>query len=243
MNYSHDDHDNGGILTGMPIELKFLNGMPDSGIIEGYASTFSGTDASGDVMLPGAFSQSLAEHKRAGTSPAMLWNHADAIGKWLSIGEDNHGLHVKGALNLDSTSGQQAYSHLKNSGVNGLSVGIQVPAGGQSRGTNGSGRILTRVILHEVSVTPTPMDTRARVMSVKSTFNSRDELEEILVKHLPRGAVRKLIAGGWNGIIGEIEPDPATAAAALARTLAITRLASKIDAAVLELQSLRNEKC
>ncbi|WQP14292.1 HK97 family phage prohead protease [Sinorhizobium meliloti] len=55
------------------------------GLIEGYASTFGGKpDRAGDIVAVGAFKQTLAEHAREGTTPAMLWSHQieAPIGKW-----------------------------------------------------------------------------------------------------------------------------------------------------------------
>jgi HK97 family phage prohead protease len=189
-----------------PVELKFVSGIPaETGVIEGWAATFGNVDSFGDSILPGAFAETLAKHKADGTAPAMLWNHSGAapIGKWTAMGEDAKGLRVRGALNLNTQRGNEALAHLKNSDVTGLSIGFQVPPGGQARGTNGASRILRRIHLHEASVVATPADTASRVVSVKS-LGSRGDLEDLLHSTgLPRGAARKIAAVGWPALAGD----------------------------------------
>ncbi len=221
-----EDDDFAGFLTWAPFELKFINGVPETGTVEGYAaSTTGGTDFGGDQIMPGAFHDSLAAHKAAGTAPGMLWAHDPSapVGKWTAMGEDPTGLKVRGRLNLDTARGRDAMAHMKAGDVTGLSIGFQVPPGGQARGTNGVGRILKKLTLHEVSLTPIPMDPKARVTSVKSAFTSRAELEEILTRSIPNGAVRKLLARGWAGLVPD-EDDPA-----------ISELNAFMKAATLEL--------
>jgi uncharacterized protein len=237
-----DDDDKGGILIGTPFELKFLlNGGdgPVDGMFEGYAASFNGVDSHGDKIAPGAFAESIAKHMAAGTRPALLWNHdpGQPIGTIMSMREDAAGLQIVGKLNLATETGKKAHAHMLAGEANGLSIGYQVPRGGAET-LKGGLRLLNKITLHECSACTMPSDTRARVTSVKSAFSSRDELEEILTKVIPRGAVKKLVAGGWPAIIGAVdEPDPAIAAAALAETNAIAQLSAKVAAATLELKS------
>jgi hypothetical protein len=60
-----------------------IKAVAEDGVIEGYGSTFGGEpDSYGDIVMPGAFAESLVKHKRAGTiSPATF---RSATGKiWL----------------------------------------------------------------------------------------------------------------------------------------------------------------
>ena len=83
-------------------ELK-ANG--DTGTFEGYGSIFNITDRGGDIVVPGAFTETLAAQKAAGRLPAMLWQHrqAEPIGVYTSMEEDAVGLKVQLAFD-----GQQA---------------------------------------------------------------------------------------------------------------------------------------
>lgn len=88
----------GGLITGRPIELKLISDATESGLVEGYASTFGGLDHGQDTVHPGAFADSLQAHHAAGTAPAMLWahRHSEPVGRWDAMGEDARGLRVRG---------------------------------------------------------------------------------------------------------------------------------------------------
>jgi HK97 family phage prohead protease len=72
----------------------------DSGTFEGYASVFDVKDSYNEVVLPGAFADSLKTHFRQGTMPALLWQHdpSQPIGVWDDLAEDGKGLRGKGRL-------------------------------------------------------------------------------------------------------------------------------------------------
>ncbi len=50
-----------------------LKASGDTGTFEGYGSIFNITDRGGDIVVPGAFTETLAAQKAAGRLPAMLW--------------------------------------------------------------------------------------------------------------------------------------------------------------------------
>jgi len=83
-------------------EVKFtsldLKAVEVDGSFEGYASLFHKEDMSRDVVLPGAFAESLAQRGPAGGK--MLFQH-DAnqpIGVWSALKEDARGLYAQGRL-------------------------------------------------------------------------------------------------------------------------------------------------
>jgi HK97 family phage prohead protease len=230
-----DDDWQAGLLIGapMPLAMKLVDNA-ENGLVEGYAATFSGLDLHHDTIVPGAFADSIGEHRAAGTAPAMLWNHrpAEPIGRWTAMGEDARGLRVRGQINLETTRGREAYAHVKAGDVDGLSIGYQVPPGGQRHNRDGS-RALTKIRLHEVSVASVPSDPRARLTSVKSAVEVKSfaELESVLRDMgFNRGAARKLAAAGWPALSGEADtPGPDPMLGVLRRTL---------DRHALELKSL-----
>ena len=67
--------------------------IDSDGVFEGYASLFGVADLGKDVVMPGAFAESLA--RRGVGAIRMLWQHdaGEPIGRWLSITEDRRGLH------------------------------------------------------------------------------------------------------------------------------------------------------
>jgi HK97 family phage prohead protease len=149
-----------------------VKAVTDEGVIEGYASVFGGApDSYGDIIAPGAFANTLGEHKRAGTMPLMLWGHDASqppIGNWTDMAEDGKGLWVQGSVDLEDPMGQRVYRGLKNKRMKGLSIGYEARDSEQDnkRGV----RILKDVKLWEVSPVNFPAHPRAAVDTVKSAF-------------------------------------------------------------------------
>lgn len=151
-------------IDGVPLSIKFA-GADASGTIEGYASTFGNVDLGGDVVAPGAFTKTLADHRAAGTMPAMLWHHrsGEPIGKWTEMEQDPAGLRVKGRLTLEVARAREAYA-LARDGALSMSIGYRATDTARASGN----RVLKTLQLHEVSLLPMPMNTSARITAVKS---------------------------------------------------------------------------
>jgi len=149
--------------------LKFSN--DERGEFEGYASVFNGVDAVNDTILPGAFTKSL-DGKRG---PAMFVNHKShevPVGDWVELKEDEHGLYVKGKIDLNHKDGPTVYSALKRGAMDAMSIGFRIPAGGSEEKEDGT-REIKEIDLVEVSVVSFPADDAARISVVKH------EVEEI----------------------------------------------------------------
>lgn len=147
-------------------EVKFAT--DEAGTVSGYASVFGGEpDSYGDIIAPGAFTASLAEHKAAGSAPLMLWQHdpLEPIGVWGELREDATGLFVTGRLVLDTRRGQDAYALLKAGALNGLSIGYRTRSAERRAG---GVRVLQNVELIEISLVSIPAASRARVTGVKA---------------------------------------------------------------------------
>ncbi|WP_343625375.1 HK97 family phage prohead protease [Roseateles puraquae] len=140
----------------------------DDGSIEGYGSVFGVKDAYDDIIAAGAFKASLAEHKAAGTMPAMLWQHEpdEPIGIWTDMVEDAKGLRIKGQLALDTVRGKEAHALLKMGALNGLSIGFVSKEWSYDRETDV--RTLTEIDLWEVSLVTFPANGKARITNVKA---------------------------------------------------------------------------
>ncbi len=216
---SPDEEWSTGGFFGETIEFKFVptapDGSDDAGTVEGYAATFAGLDRHNDTIDPGAFVESLAQHKAHGSAPGFLWNHkqADPIGKLTGLGEDARGLRFRARLNLATDSGARAYQHVKAGDITGASIGYAVKRGGAD--FKHGRRHLKSLDLHEVSLVSSPADMRAQITSVKSfggpvQLETKGALEALLCDAgLSRGAARKVVAGGWAALAGpEAEPPP-----------------------------------
>lgn len=185
------------------LESKFA--ADEAGVIAGYASIFGGEpDAYGDVVSPGAFAASLADHRKRGTTPVMLWAHDQSrpIGAWTDIREDAIGLSVKGRLTLESAAGREAHALLKAGALNGLSIGYR-----EKSATNlpDGARRLEVVDLAEISLVTLPAASGARVTAVKSVADITPKwLTQVLRDAgVSRGMADGIIRHGWRGAIEE----------------------------------------
>lgn len=167
------------------LELKAVS---DQGVVEGYGSTFGGPpDLGGDIVLPGAFVDSLGEHRRKGTMPLMFFGHKASeltIGNWTDMAEDGKGLWVQGQLDMEDPYASKIQRKLKQKQMRGLSIGYDVKASEPDPKRSGV-RLLKKLDLWEVSVVNLPMNIRAAVDTVKSYTNdgnlpSLPEFEEFL---------------------------------------------------------------
>ena len=176
--------------TGAPVrEVKFA-GPPAatvsaSGAFEGYASLFGIADLGGDLVVPGAFAESL--RRRGAGAIRMLWQHdpAEPIGRWLSIIEDARGLRVRGRLNLAVARARELHALMREGAVDGLSIGFRVE---RARRERGGIRRLEKLDLWEISLVIFPMHPGARV--VRSTLPARGEGSEDLATLIRRTARR-----------------------------------------------------
>lgn len=153
----------------VPLEVKSL----EAGQFEGYGSTFGNVDLGGDVVMKGAFKDSLAEYRKSGEWPQMFWMHRpDQIpGKWLDMHEDAKGLKAKGEL-LPTTVGKDVDILMKARAVRALSIGFSIDAQEDYEFRDGV-RLIHRANLWEVSPVSMPMNPKAKISSVKSVLHAK----------------------------------------------------------------------
>lgn len=141
----------------------------EQGIVEGYASVWNVLDSHGDVVVKGAFQNSLNANKPV----VMLWAHSQSqpVGKWLDIREDEKGLHVRGQLNLKTQAGLDAFEHLKAGDISAFSIGYMVNPNGSEikNGVN----YLHDLELAEISLVSLPSNPQARVTNVKNLNSAK----------------------------------------------------------------------
>lgn len=158
-----------------------IKAMDDStGEFEGYGSTFGGEpDSYGDVIVKGAYADSLASHRAKGTMPKMFWQHdsSQPIGKWLDASEDDAGLLMRGKLNMGVQRGRDAYEHLKQGDIDGLSIGYRINDYTVDKDTGVW--YLGKLDLHEVSVVSIGANESATIASVKAAKAAHDFQERL----------------------------------------------------------------
>lgn len=177
----------------LPLEWK----ATPEGVIEGYGAIFGNVDAGGDVLLPGAFSDSL----KSGRKVKMLREHCpdDVIGVWDEVIEETGGLRVKGRILMTISDGKDAFELVKAGAIDGLSIGYRTV---ESEYNNAGNRLLKAVDLWEVSLVTFPMNELARVDAVKAAEMTEREFERALTRDagLSRSVAQRLMAGGYNAV-------------------------------------------
>lgn len=159
--------DNGAAFKTRAFALEIKAQDDAAGTFEGYASVFGVRDSYNEVVQPGAFSESLARHKREGTFPLMLWQHDpwEVVGKWSDLSDDGKGLWGKGKLLLELQRGKETHILLREKAISGLSIGYREVDVEPAK--DGEPRKLIKLDLMEVSVVSFPANRRARVDAVK----------------------------------------------------------------------------
>jgi HK97 family phage prohead protease len=146
--------------------LRFdCKSLDASGVFTGYAARFSSADLGRDLILPGAFAESLAQRGASGVR--MLFQHdpAEPIGTWLELREDARGLFVRGRLLSEIARGREVLSLMRAGAIDGLSIGFRTVEGRTNPKTGI--RRLSKIDLWEISVVTFPMHPGARVAAFK----------------------------------------------------------------------------
>ncbi|HUJ37633.1 MAG TPA: HK97 family phage prohead protease [Hyphomicrobium sp.] len=190
-------------------EVKFLSldlkGVDTDGSFEGYASLFHREDLSRDIVMPGAFAQSLRERGAPGVK--MLFQH-DAnqpIGVWSTLNEDARGLYAQGRLMPEVAKAREVHALMRAGALDGLSIGFRTVKGRRDRATGV--RRLEKIDLWEISVVTFPLLPEARVAAMKARpFKGSPPTERDFERWLTRDAgltrkeARALMSAGFSGL-------------------------------------------
>lgn len=188
----------------IPFEVKSVN---DAGEFEGYGSVFGVQDTYGDVVIAGAFKDSLQRWSEKGRLPALLWQHKmdEPIGIYTEMSEDNNGLALKGRLLIDDDPlAKRAHAHMKAGSLTGLSIGYILKEREYDKEKNVF--LLKEIDLWEVSVVTFPANDEARVSDVKSAFArgeipSQKQIERVLRDvGLSRNQAKAFMSEGYSAL-------------------------------------------
>lgn len=194
-------------------ELKALDDA--QGTFSGYLACFNNEDLGGDIIEQGAFAKTLQEaRERKATRNSnylfpILYQHDDKqpCGGFIEAHEDNHGLYVKGQLDLDTTLGRETYSGLKKGYLSGMSIGYSTT----KQKWQGDVRHLQELALFEGSIVTFPMNPEAQVSSVKAATDDDKQAQEARSKKYgigikDGGSVTK--PGKWDSLSDADFGDP-----------------------------------
>lgn len=148
-----------------PISSTSRVSLASDGTVEGYASLFGEIDQARDMVMPGAFTKTLAQ--RGLRKIPMLFQHdpAEPVGIWLDLREDFRGLWARGRLIPDVARGRELLALVSEGAIDGLSIGYRTVRGQIDPKTRV--RKLYQVDLWEISIVTFPLLAGARVRAVK----------------------------------------------------------------------------
>lgn len=140
------------------------------GVFTGYAARFNTVDLGRDLILPGAFAESLA--RRGPRGIRMLFQHdpAEPIGVWLDLREDAQGLFVRGRMLSEIARGREVLALMRAGAIDGLSIGFRAVEG-RTQPKTGIRR-LAKIDLWEISVVTFPMQPDARIATRRAPVPS-----------------------------------------------------------------------
>ena len=147
-----------------PFEVKSTQEVENNFTFEGYASTFNNIDYGDDMVIRGAFADSLARNSQV----PILWQHqmSEPVGVSIQLYEDEKGLFIKGNLPKDDTlvSGR-IIPQMKVGSIKEMSIGFFTK---DSEMLKNGIRALKQIELFEVSLVTKAMNSQALVSGFKS---------------------------------------------------------------------------
>lgn len=154
--------------------------LTDQGEVRLLVSTYD-KDRGGDVIKRGAFAESIRQWQSSGRKIPLHFDHkADPesiIGAAdpASMRETDEGLVVEAKLDLEDSEKAREVWRLVKADALACSFGYVADGETQADGT----RLLSKVDLFEVTLTPSPMNPHTRVLAWKSETTFPPELELI----------------------------------------------------------------
>lgn len=149
----------------------------ENGIVEGYASTWTKTpDSYGDIVIKGAFKETLKKRKATGHPFPLCFNHDfdQIIGAVFEAEEDDYGLKIRASF-LNTPAAQEKRELVKEGIVWQFSfaysvLGAEAPTEEEKK--QGIYQKLTKLDLYEVSLVPVPANQTAIVTEIKNDDNA-----------------------------------------------------------------------
>lgn len=169
------------------MEHKFkefqVKSAEDAGTISGYFSTYDRIpDSYGDVIAPGAFTETIKKREASGHPFPLCWNHDldQIIGKVDSI-EDTEKGPLMTASFFDTPLAQEKREIVKSGVVYQFSFAYDVlEAGPVELEGNVKANELRKLDLYEVSIVPIPANQNAVMTDIKAGRRNRKSDEETI---------------------------------------------------------------
>jgi HK97 family phage prohead protease len=181
-----------------PFEIKAVGAADglEPGQFRALVSVFGNKDSYGDVVMPGAFTNTLADWQASGEAIPVYWSHQMAdpelnIGWVVDAQETDAGLEVLAQLDLgEGASPKAALAHrlLKRpGGVRQFSFAYDVVDGSQVEKDGDSYFELRELKLYEVGPTPIGANQATELIGVKAAGHTAQAIAQELVDGLKAG--------------------------------------------------------
>lgn len=166
----------------VPFEMKELTEDDNFYYFKGYASTFGNVDLGNDVVIEGAFAETITKFSPDNPLPA-LWqhNHHEPVGVFDVLREDKKGLYIEGRMPKDDTFvSERVAPQMRIKSVKAMSIGYMLPDWKYEDDV----RKLLKIDLIEISLVTSPMNPDAVITDFKSL--SFDDIKEVDIRELER---------------------------------------------------------
>jgi hypothetical protein len=154
-----------------PIQIAELKASgEDEWTVEGYASTFGNVDDGEDMVMKGAFTDTL----KSGPKVRFLMSHDPrlVLGLPKKLKEDSKGLF--GSLKISKTQlGSDTHQLLLDGAIDSFSIGYRA----REWDIVDEVRRLKKIELYEISLVPIPMNREAAVTNVKENGTLADQIQ------------------------------------------------------------------
>lgn len=145
--------------------LEIKNLSTDDVTIHGYASVFDILDSHNDIVLKGAFKETIQRFDSGKIIP-ILWQHMQdkPIGIVDSIEEDEYGLYISARILKGIRYGQEAIELIKSHIICGFSIGYNVI--NHKIDYESDTRIINKIDLWEISVVTFPANSETLITAI-----------------------------------------------------------------------------
>ncbi len=148
----------------------------EEGQFTAVVSVFNTVDSVGDVVLPGAFKDSLNQWSTKGSPLPVVWSHDwsdpfSHIGYVTEAKETDTGLQVKGQLDLENPKAKQVYNLLKGGRVRNWSFAYDIEQARPGERNGKSVQELHQLSVHEIGPTLVGAHKDTDTVDVKAAPN------------------------------------------------------------------------
>lgn len=208
------------------ITLGKVKAGPEAGLKKGqmlaYASVFGNVDSYGDVVVKGAFANTLADWRKSGRTIPLLYGHNMSdptmnIGAVLEAEEDDRGLKILAQFDDDAMA-QKVYGLVKAGRIAELSFAFDTvkQAFLDDETRPGALRELQELKLYECSVVPIGANSETEVIAVKAAVDAVERLAERSAEDAKAG---RSLSKANESSLREVATSLASAKAALEKVL------------------------